>query len=356
MIESESFVFNTMKTRRSILGICGTILLCALAVLAENPTLLYESGHIVITPAGQHAGKLTIGDDGTLATATDISSVRTYVDQHVGASGSTVYFRTNASDVVGYSLATTNLTFLPFSVTNSFTGVTNGQYLTSYITSNASPNLALLPSGVYGLHDHIFGTAAGTTTVFGEIYTRSTNNVETFHFRTENSEVITATLLEQDMHAVYQGSAIDPTDRVVVKIRANHTGAAANVSLIKEGLSLSGLQFPTLLGVSGRSYFWGVLPDSTTNVLDFAVAGEQELNFVPVSSELYIRSTNCAPGKIISVIYNPTNAVTFSFISNWRWVGGTVPTTLTSGKRTIISLRCDGTTTNDVTAAKSDEP
>jgi hypothetical protein len=99
------------------------------------------------------------------------------------------------------------------------------------------------------------------------VLTRTTNNVETLQFTTEQSPDILTTAEEDDMHGVIVGTGvtIDPTDRIVTRVKVFHSGGAANLSLIYEGTTLSGLQFPQTIAPAPSGFAAGSGLVASTN-------------------------------------------------------------------------------------------
>ena len=118
-------------------------------------------------------------------------------------------------------------------------GLASGDTLIDeWVTPSGSPNMSYIPEGVYHTHVHAKQTA-GTknAALFSEVYKRTIGSVETLLATSHESLELTGDDEGYDLHGVGDGTTLNTSDRIVLKVYAQVTGAgnAPTVELYMEG-------------------------------------------------------------------------------------------------------------------------
>ena len=167
----------------------------------------------------------------------------------------------NMSGYVNYYLDSTHIgnyrTLIPIysytTQTISYSSVTNGMILDSFITQSGVPDQATLRSGIYNVHLHATQTS-GTkvSALYFQVYTIDTTGHSTLRFTTANTNVLSGSDAGYDANGIISSDiVISNKDRYMIKVLASVTGggSAPTIQLAMKNNSISSLQAPSA-GVS----------------------------------------------------------------------------------------------------------
>lgn len=165
----------------------------------------------------------------------------------------------------------------------SFSGVTDGLYLSSFCSVSGFPNTDHIPSGPY-----IFKIQArknsGTKTVklYAEIYTRTILGVNTLIGTTSLSEELTASNIEATGYVVSNViNGIGLTDRLLIMFKAQVSGSGTDpdITLDVQGANFSRLIVPTEFSTGGGGASnWGDLGGTLSDQTDLQAALDLKLS------------------------------------------------------------------------------
>ncbi len=193
-------------------------------------------------------GEVTFTDvaTGILPTTGAHLATKEYVDLAIGALDD--YFLSDNDDPVianYHILQETDTGEAASTEVTAAMGINPNQLMFSFITSAGVPGVTFLRSGVYILHTHLAMTTGNRTVVFYWTLSKyTTGDVETVLMTSEVSTEIPDSEISFNTHAVLASdTAINDTDRLVLKLYANVTGGGQNpvITIYMEGTDNSHL-------------------------------------------------------------------------------------------------------------------
>ncbi len=213
---------------------------------------------------------------GTLNTQVDLANELTNLVDGDGA----YYFTSAASDLGAGRLEMTKAISAGGGASESFTGVTNAQYLSSFCTVSGFPNVDHLPAGP--LSFNCFATQTAGTQVcklYAEFYVREVGGTEYLLGTTPVTEALTGVSTNFKAHTTMGPyRTMNLTDRLLIRIRAEVTGVgtAPNVELRFQGTEMSRTKFPC--EPVAPSVAWGAITGtlSAQTDLDTALGTKQD--------------------------------------------------------------------------------
>lgn len=189
---------------------------------------------------------------GTPTEDTD-SATKKYVDDNIGVAIH-YYFTDTVSDIGGSYLEMRDYAQDEATSTIVLSNINTGddQPLATFITTTngggVGANIEKLREGSYVIHGHYERTSGKKDLrIYGELYTRTSGGVETLRGTTAESGLITSQVGRNITVTVSEEVAIDPTDRLVVKIYVNAAsgGTSSELTMYLEGDYDSNLLVPT---------------------------------------------------------------------------------------------------------------
>lgn len=146
----------------------------------------------------------------------------------------------------------------------------------SLATNANQPNVNFINDGVWHLHLHAQKSGPGTKniTLKFRVYTRTDpGGVETQIGTgySESTAALTTSVTDYDLHFALNELAIDVTDRIVLKIYADVSGAGTNptVTLTVEGTTDSRLEIPALVSGTGGDKGWPTAGKAMINNVEY---------------------------------------------------------------------------------------
>ncbi len=116
-----------------------------------------------------------------------------------------------------------------------------------------------LEQGIYSMHMHASSSFPIGMTIYFEFYRRTSGGVETLLGTSHDSDVLTATESQEQLHAnILEDLMWNTGDRVVVKVYGRNTNAATkNITIFVEGDTLSRVGFPAFIPPAAGGGFTG---------------------------------------------------------------------------------------------------
>lgn len=194
---------------------------------------------------GVPVGTGTIIDFGDGLAAT-LSGSTLYVELAQLPGGEELFFHNTGTDVALRYLMDVFPNSSPevdFSSSISATGT----MIVAFITAPSEPGVEHLDEGLYDVHIHARKTAGTkSAVVLWQLFKRSGAGVETLLGTSESSAALTATAVPFDLHLSLAPTVITVTDRLVVKIYGQQSGAGTDptVALSIEGTTFSHFAAP----------------------------------------------------------------------------------------------------------------
>lgn len=181
---------------------------------------------------------------GTLTDQTDLANELTDLVDGDGA----YYFTAAASDLGAGRLQMTKEISAGGGASESFSGVTNGAYLSSFCSVPGFPNADHLPAGPLSFNTFAIQTG-GTQTckLYAEFYVREVAGTEYLIGTTPVSEALTGVSTNVKAHTTMQPyRTMGLTDRLLIRFKAEVTGVgtAPDIQIIFQGTNLSRAKFP----------------------------------------------------------------------------------------------------------------
>ena len=244
----------------------------------------------------------------------------------------------NMSGYVNYYLDSTHIgnyrTLIPIysytTQTISYSSVTNGMILDSFITQSGVPDQATLRSGIYNVHLHATQTS-GTkvSALYFQVYTIDTTGHSTLRFTTANTNVLSGSDAGYDANGIISSDiVISNKDRYMIKVLASVTGggSAPTIQLAMKNNSISSLQAPSAGASVGKyvPYTGGV------NSLDLTGHNGK---FDTVNAKV----------SLSNIYPSPTTGTVTSVATSTGIIGGTITTTGTLQIDSTIVPKWDDT-------------
>lgn len=277
--------------------------------LAIDTGLIYRwSGSIYVQVGG---GSVVWGDiTGSLSSQTDLQAALDLASQFaewgsitgnlkdqnnltdiVDGEGA-YYFTQNASDLGGGRLEMTKDIPAGGGFGIPFTGVSDGDYLSSFCSVSGFPNTDHLPAGP--LSFNIFAIQnAGTKVVrlLAEFYVREVGGSETLLGTSGLSEPLTgsnANVKAFTTMAPIRG--LNTTDRLLIRIKASVSGAgtAPDITLNIQGSNLSRTKFPSEPYVAPVTISWGDIVGTLSDQTDLQTAFDGKQNTISAANNQLI--------------------------------------------------------------------
>ena len=116
-----------------------------------------------------------------------------------------------------------------------------------------------LEQGIYSMHVHASANFPVGMTVYFEFYRRTSGGVETLLGTSHDSDTLSATESQEQLHAnILEDLMWDTGDRVVVKVYGRNGNAASkNITIFVEGDTLSRVEFPAFIPPAAGGGFTG---------------------------------------------------------------------------------------------------
>jgi hypothetical protein len=188
--------------------------------------------------------------------------------------------------------------------TYTFVPTASDQNLVAFISPPLG--ISIIPNGDYEVHIHtVKNSGTKDMKFYGKIYTRDSTGVETLIGTTENSDIFSGTQA-QSIHAAADSIAVNPTDRILVKLYSVVTGLGTNpnISLLINGTTVAHLGIPNTVD---RNFLYTTFIPYTgaTNNLSMPDRNVTANYFIGNGSLLTnLLDTNCAvAGSCANVIY-----------------------------------------------------
>lgn len=234
-------------------------------------------GRITAAANGSGGGGGTWGTiTGTLANQTDLFNEQTKMIDGDGA----YYFTIAASDLGAGRLEMTKAISVGGGVSESFTGVVNAAYLSSFCTVSGYPNVNHLPSGPLGFSISAAKTAGTQVAkLYAEFYVREVGGTEYLLGTTPVTEALTGSPAFYTAHTTMRPyKTMNLTDRLLVRFKAEITGAgtAPDIELRFQGTDMSFVKFPCEPTLSVNWGDIGGILSSQTD-LNSALGSKQDL-------------------------------------------------------------------------------
>lgn len=233
--------------------------------------LLAEKGDTGSTGATGIAGPWgTI--TGTLNEQTDLFNNQSDLIDGDGA----YYFTGAASDLGAGRLEMTKAISAGGGASESFTGVTNGAYLSSFCTVSGFPNADHLPAGPLGFNVAATKTAGTKVAkLYAEFYVREVGGTEYLLGTTPLTEALTGSSAFYKAHtSMAPFRTMGLTDRLLIRFRADVSGAgtAPDITLNFQGTYMSRSKFPCEPYVPPVSIAWGGITGTLSDQTDLGAA------------------------------------------------------------------------------------
>jgi len=141
-----------------------------------------------------------------------------------GISGGAIYYFNNSITQSPYKEFSTiptgqSETTASLLLTSGSTGI-----IQSYQTPEGSPNVTVLPPGIWSFFLHASKTHTSSSfQISADVYARSITNNESYLFSTDPDDVTSTETLQYLSDAYQSGNSLTTTDRIVVKIVAKNT-------------------------------------------------------------------------------------------------------------------------------------
>lgn len=239
---------------------------------------------------------------GVITDQTDLANELTNLVDGDGA----YYFTNTPSDLGAGRLEMTKDISAGGGASESFTGVSNGDYLSSFCTVSGFPNVDHLPAGPLSFNCFAIQTG-GTQTckLYAEFYVREVGGTQYLIGTTPVSEALTGVSTNVKAHTTMQPyRTMGLTDRLLIRFRAEVTGVgtAPDVTLNFQGTNVSRCKFPSetyvalnsilpsqsgnagkILGTDGTNASWVVDGGTPTGTADTFAGydGSGDLNPIP---------------------------------------------------------------------------
>lgn len=142
-----------------------------------------------------------------------------------------------ASDIVGYERMTkSQLTSSGHTQTVAINN--NTVLIDAFITDVNEPTVTGYTSGIWTVHTHgQFSSHTGNNFIIWSIYKRTTGGTETLLYTVSTDNITVNTLVEYQFSYLLSGATMNVSDRLIMKIYAQTTGGAKNVSILYGGTS-----------------------------------------------------------------------------------------------------------------------
>ena len=219
----------------------------------------------------------------------------------------------------------------------------------SILNETEIENITALEGGVYSMHIHASADFPRGMTIYFEFYRRTSLGAETLLGTSHDSDILTASESQQELHANVSGDLLWNTgDRVVVKVYGRNTNAASkNITIFVEGDTLSRVEFPAFIppaeggftGTAGSIPFvnaGGSLTEDNANLFWNNASKELQPNRIRIEADgtqanpaLKFNDTNTGFFKSgDSVRFSLNNSTIMTIDATGVGIGTSIPSTL----------------------------
>lgn len=257
----------------------------------KHPILPAGDGYIVPNHSGDHSA----GHTDNPIEERDLAN-KAYVDNIATRNEIDLFLTENASDIGGYfDLEVDVVTAAKENIVQSITGnsTTLIASFASILDEEEINTIALLESGIYALHIHAEGQVANNLAVYCEFYKRTAGGVETLLGTTHDSNLLTTSEAQYEIHAsITEDTAWVSGDRFVIKVYGrNNLAAARNITIYMEGDTASRAEFPGFISLGNY-----LLKAGGTISGDLTVEGEMKGSRMSIEGG---NSSTNSPGQIL---------------------------------------------------------
>ena len=209
-----------------------------------------------------------------------------YVDSQIR--GNIELFLTeDASDIGTYFDLATDSTGNPEETTTQAITANSTTLIASYasiLNEDEIENITDLELGIYSAHLHASANFPNGMTIYFEFYRRTSGGVETLLATSHDSNILSTSEAQIELHSTVTTDLIWNTgDRVVVKVYGRNINAASkNITIFVEGDTLARVEFPAFIPPA-EAGFWnrtGTVLSPKTAGDDIATTGQINLGSV----------------------------------------------------------------------------
>lgn len=175
---------------------------------------------------------------------------------------------------------------------------TAGGYCTidSYVSTTTELALDSLPAGVWAFHYYTYANSTiDNSKLEANIYKRNPAGTETYLFQATSTDIQSTTVLERQF-AIAQGSYdLDPTDRLVIKVRGwTDSGSAKTIHFLYGGASANYSHIETPISFGNFNFARKDLNETITGAWTFGT-GTTTINNARVTGNLQVDGYLFAP-------------------------------------------------------------
>lgn len=251
----------------------------------NTPNPVIPAGETFIVP--NHSGDHSAGRvDSTPVDELDMVN-KQYVDSLIR--GNVELFLTeDSSDIATYFDLAADSTGNPEeTITQTITasGTTLIASFASILNESIIESITDLENGIYSMHTHALSNFPNKMTLYFEFYRRTSGGTETLLGTSHDSDILTVSDAQYDLHAnILEDLVWDTGDRVVVKVYGrNGNNASKNITIAIEGDTLSRVSFPAFIPPStggGATGSWTAGSGETITVVNGLVISINDGTFL----------------------------------------------------------------------------
>lgn len=234
----------------------------------------------------------------------------------VSATGRVFQFGNSSSDISGYFDLKDSAGGTEADITATADNTSGQVLIKSFATQSGSPNLVLLPKGIWDFNFYRYvDSASGVSNLVFKVYTRTSGGTETLLFSATSSEINDTTVAYENISYNYTSDTVlNSTDRIVVKVYAETTSNSTRTfHLVFDGATHTSHIHSPIVG--GSFIVGGDLSGNTANATVYKVNGST----IPAGGSLTTGNVLQVNGSS-SLTYGPVNLAGGS-----NYVSGTLP-------------------------------